>query len=206
LAIKNVRLRPPGGRRQQGGTSMRHDVIEDVASLVKPGSVHRRLYDDPAIFELELERVFGSAWIYVGHESQVKHPGDYFCAYLGRKPVVAVRGPDGRVHVLHNQCAHRGALVVALDKGHTDEFQCCYHGWTYHLDGRLKAVPLQHGYPPGFDPKSPSMAMLHVPRVSSYRSFIFANQSSELTIARRVARLHDDVARRYGRSRSRRRA
>ena len=38
---------------------MRHDVIEDVVSLVKPGSVHRRLYDDPAIFELELERVFG---------------------------------------------------------------------------------------------------------------------------------------------------
>ena len=54
---------------------MRHDVIDDVASLVKPGSVHRRLYDDPAIFELELERVFGSAWIYVGHESQVKQPG-----------------------------------------------------------------------------------------------------------------------------------
>ena len=158
---------------------MRHDVIEDVVSLVRPGSVHRRLYDDPAIFELELERIFGSAWIYVGHESQVKDPGDYFCTYLGRKPVVVVRGPDEKLHVLHNQCAHRGALVVALEKGRTDEFQCCYHGWTYHLDGRLKAVPLQHGYPAGFDPKSPSMAMLHVPRVSSYRGFIFANQSAE---------------------------
>jgi phenylpropionate dioxygenase-like ring-hydroxylating dioxygenase large terminal subunit len=43
----------------------------------------------------------------------------------------------------------------------------------------LKAVPLQHGYPAGFDPKSPSMAMLHVPRVSSYRGFIVANQSAE---------------------------
>jgi phenylpropionate dioxygenase-like ring-hydroxylating dioxygenase large terminal subunit len=78
---------------------------------------------------------------------------------------------------LHNQCAHRGALVVALDKGRTDEFQCCYHGWTYHLDGRLKAVPLQHGYPAEFNPKSQSMAMLAVPRVSSYRGFIFVNQS-----------------------------
>ena len=67
-------------------------------------------------------------------------------------------------------------MVVALDKGRTDEFQCCYHGWTYHLDGRLKAVPLQHGYPSGFDPKSRSMAMLHVARVSSYRGFIFVNQ------------------------------
>ena len=125
--------------------------------------------------------VFGSAWIYVGYESQVRNPGDYFCTQVGRKPIVVVRGPDGALHVLHNQCAHRGAMVVALDKGRTDEFQCCYHGWTYHLDGRLKAVPLQHGYPSGFDPKSPSMAMLRMARVSSYRGFIFVNQSTDGT-------------------------
>jgi len=67
---------------------MRQDVIErnlieDAVSLVKPASVHRRLYDDPAIYELELERIFGSAWIYVGHESQLKHAGDYFCTISG---------------------------------------------------------------------------------------------------------------------------
>jgi phenylpropionate dioxygenase-like ring-hydroxylating dioxygenase large terminal subunit len=55
---------------------MRHELPDDVTSLVKPASVHRSLYDDPAIFELELERIFGSAWIYVGHESQVREPGD----------------------------------------------------------------------------------------------------------------------------------
>ena len=91
---------------------MRHEAVEDVVSLVKPASVHRSLYDDPAIFEIELERVFGSAWIYVGHESQVRNAGDYFCTQVGRKPIVVVRGPDGALHVLHNQCAHRGAMVV----------------------------------------------------------------------------------------------
>ncbi len=107
---------------------MRHELLGDVTSLVKPASVHRSLYDDPAIFELELERIFGRAWIYVGHESQAREPGDYFCTQVGRKPIVVVRGPDKTLHVLHNQCAHRGAMVVALDKGRTDEFQCCYHG------------------------------------------------------------------------------
>jgi phenylpropionate dioxygenase-like ring-hydroxylating dioxygenase large terminal subunit len=158
---------------------MREELVEDVTSLVKPAAVHRSLYDDPAIFELELECIFGRAWIYVGHESQVREPGDYFCTQVARKPIVVVRGPDRALHVLHNQCAHRGAMVVALDKGRTDEFQCCYHGWTYHLDGRLKAVPLQHGYPADFNPKSRSMAMLAVPRVSSYRGFIFVNQSDD---------------------------
>src|ERR1700751_2637563 len=158
---------------------MRHEVIEDVASLVRPGSVHRRLYDDAALFEVELERLFGSAWLYVGHESQIKKSGDYFCTYLGRKPVVVVRGPDGKLHVLHNQCAHRGALVVALDKGRTDEFQCCYHGWTYHLDGRLKAVPLQHGYPRDFDPNNPKTAMVAAARVKSYGGFVFASETAD---------------------------
>jgi phenylpropionate dioxygenase-like ring-hydroxylating dioxygenase large terminal subunit len=56
---------------------------------------------------------------------------------------------------------------------------CCYHGWTYHLDGRLKAVPLQHGYPRDFDPKNPRTAMLEVPRVTSYRGFVFASQAAD---------------------------
>src|SRR5947209_13210570 len=146
---------------------------EILTSRVQPGRVHRSLYTDPAIFELEMERIFGRAWMYLGHESQIRHPGDYFCTRIGRKAVVVVRDNDGSVAVLHNQCAHRGAMVVALDRGNADEFQCCYHGWTYHLNGRLKAVPLQQGYPADFDPKSPRTAMVAVARAASYRGFIF---------------------------------
>ena len=105
-------------------------MMEQLSRLVRPGRVHRQIYTDPAIFELELERIFGTAWIYIGHESQVKNPGDYFATRIGRKPVVLVRDSGGRVRVIHNQCAHRGSLVVANDKGNAAEFQCCYHGWT----------------------------------------------------------------------------
>jgi phenylpropionate dioxygenase-like ring-hydroxylating dioxygenase large terminal subunit len=148
---------------------------ETFDSLVQPGRVHRRLYTDPAIFDLEMERIFGTAWIYVGHESQVKNSGDYVRTFIGRRPVVLVRDAEGEIRVIHNQCAHRGSLVVANDKGNTDEFQCCYHGWTYHLDGRLKAVPLQHGYPRDFDPNNPKTAMVRVARVKSYRGFVFSS-------------------------------
>src|ERR1700720_876753 len=89
----------------------------ELAQLIEPGRVHRRVYTDPAIFELEMTRIFGTAWIYVGHESQVKNPGDYFCTRIGRKPAIMVRGADGEVRVIHNQCAHRGAMVVALEHG-----------------------------------------------------------------------------------------
>ena len=152
---------------------------ESLRSLVQSGRVHRRLYTDPEIFEAEMERIFGAAWIYVGHESQIRNSGDYVRTFIGRKPVVLVRDADGEVRVIHNQCAHRGSLVVANDKGNTDEFQCCYHGWTYHLDGRLKAVPLHHGYPREFDPDNPKTAMVSAARVKSYRGFVFASESAD---------------------------
>jgi phenylpropionate dioxygenase-like ring-hydroxylating dioxygenase large terminal subunit len=148
---------------------------DDLSALVQPGRVHRSLYTDPDIFELELRRIFGAAWIYVGHESQIKNPGDFLATRIGRKPLLLVRDADGSIRLLHNQCAHRGSMVVASDGGHTDEFRCCYHGWTYHLDGRLKAAPLLHGYPAHFDPNSPEFAMLAVPRVASYRGFVFGS-------------------------------
>jgi phenylpropionate dioxygenase-like ring-hydroxylating dioxygenase large terminal subunit len=155
------------------------NIDAELDRLIAPGRVHRRIYTDPAIFELEMDRIFGAAWIYVGHESQIKKPGDYFATRMGRKPVVLVRDEQGAVRVIHNQCAHRGAMVVATDQGKAAEFTCCYHGWTYHLDGRIKAVPLNHGYPQGFDTKNPKMAMLPVPRVKSYRGFVFASDASD---------------------------
>jgi len=152
---------------------------DKLSQFVQPARVHRQVYTDPEIFELEMQRIFGTAWLYVGHESQIKKPGDYFCTHLGRRPVVVVRTAEGKVCIIHNQCAHRGAMVVALDKGTTSEFQCCYHGWTYHLDGRLKAIPLPYGYPADFDPKNPRTAMVQVPRVKSYRGFVFASQAAD---------------------------
>jgi phenylpropionate dioxygenase-like ring-hydroxylating dioxygenase large terminal subunit len=150
-----------------------------LSRLVQPGRVHRRLYTDPAIFELELQHIFGTAWLYLGHESQVRNRGDYFLTRIGRKPVVVVRDEGGCLRVLHNQCAHRGAMVVAQDRGSTQQFQCCYHGWTYHLDGRLKAVPLQHGYPHELAASDAGVCMRQVRRVASYRGFIFASQGAD---------------------------
>jgi phenylpropionate dioxygenase-like ring-hydroxylating dioxygenase large terminal subunit len=164
-----------------GALSLRYPcrMAQDYSRFFRPGAVHRRIYTDPRIFDLEMVNIFGKAWVYIGHESQIKNPGDYFATHMGRRPVVMARDEEGRVRVIHNQCAHRGAMVVATDKGNAPEFTCCYHGWTYHLDGRLKGVPLNHGYPKNFNIKDPRMAMLPVKRVQSYRGFVFASEAIE---------------------------
>jgi hypothetical protein len=51
---------------------------DDFSRFFKPGCVHRQLYTDPAIFELEMARIFGTAWVYIGHESQVRKPAPWW--------------------------------------------------------------------------------------------------------------------------------
>ena len=38
---------------------------EDLAKLVEPARLHRSIYTDPEVFELEMERIWGKAWILI---------------------------------------------------------------------------------------------------------------------------------------------
>ena len=89
-----------------------------IEGLVQAHRVHRRVYTDKDIFGLEMERVWGRAWIYVGHESQVERPGDYITTTIGTQPVIMVRDHQGGIQVLHNRCAHKGAKVATRACGH----------------------------------------------------------------------------------------
>jgi phenylpropionate dioxygenase-like ring-hydroxylating dioxygenase large terminal subunit len=144
-----------------------------IATLIEPGRVHRRVYSDPDVFELEMERIFGRAWLFVGHTSQVPNAGDYITTELGRQPIIMCRHRDGSVHVLLNRCSHRGAKVVNERRGHAPRLVCCYHGWTYDTDGKLTNVPVPEGCAEGFD--KAAFGLARAPRVGEYRGFVFAS-------------------------------
>ena len=146
---------------------------ESIAKLVEPGRVHRRVYADPNVFELEMERIFGRAWLFVGHTSQVPHPGDYFTTELGRQPVVMTRHRDGTVHVLFNRCSHRGAKVANRRCGHAARLTCLYHGWSFDTDGALVGVPIPEGCAADF--RKEEFGLARVPRIGEYRGFVFAS-------------------------------
>ena len=142
--------------------------------LVQPDRVHRTVYADPAVFDLEMERIFGRAWLVLGHESQVRNEGDYFTTRMGREPVIVARNGENVV-VLINRCAHRGSMVCSEGRGNTDRFVCPYHGWSYDRAGTLQAVPFSAGYEKDKLPKG----LKAVPRVALYRGFIFASLAPE---------------------------
>lgn len=147
----------------------------DIESLVESGRVHRRVYTDPDVFALEMERIFGRVWVFVGHDSQVPDRGDWVRTRLGLHDVVMVRHGDGGVRVLHNRCAHRGMAVCVHPNGSGKRLVCPYHGWAFDTDGSLIGVPHPSGYEGGLDIKDAKYSMPAVPRVDSHRGFVFAS-------------------------------
>jgi phenylpropionate dioxygenase-like ring-hydroxylating dioxygenase large terminal subunit len=150
--------------------------------LVEADRVRREVYTDPHIFEHEMARIHETVWIYCGHESQIKSPGDYVTVQIGRQPMLLVRASDRQVHVLYNRCPHRGNLLCGDRSGNTGEFfRCSYHAWTFRLDGALRTIPmLESGYAgTRLNRDHPDCQVKRAARVESYRGFVFASLVSE---------------------------
>jgi phenylpropionate dioxygenase-like ring-hydroxylating dioxygenase large terminal subunit len=153
----------------------------DISALVEPDRMHRLAYVDPEIFELEMERIFERQWIYIGHESQVPNPGDYYLALVGRQPMMMTRDHNGEINVLYNRCPHRGAQLCTARKGNAGKLiRCSYHAWMFELDGKLESVPASKGYDgTGADLTGPEFQVRKAPRVDNYRGFWFASLAED---------------------------
>ena len=72
--------------------------------------------------------------------------GSYLARTAAGNPIVVTRDGDGSVRAFINACRHRG-MQVAEGNGCAKALSCPYHGWTYGLDGTLKGIPGQSGFP-----------------------------------------------------------
>ena len=108
----------------------------------------------------------------VGHESEVRRPGDFKTLHMGTQPIILSRDEDGELHVLLNSCRHRGALVCRSERGNTKSFECLYHAWTYNLDGSLAGLPKEEGYGASFQKKD--VRLWRAPRIETFCGLIFA--------------------------------
>ena len=135
--------------------------------------VHRSSMTSVDLFRREQEQIFDRCWIYLGHESEVEHPGDYLRRTIAGRPLFLVRGKDDQVRVFLNSCTHRGALICRRDAGNADVLQCFYHAWSFNTNGELIGVPGEDAYGPYFDKSE--LGLKQPPRVESYRGFYFVS-------------------------------
>lgn len=141
-------------------------------TLVERDRFSAALYTDPAIFALELDRIFHRTWVWVAHESEIAQPGDFKTTEVGSLPVIVSRDRDGQVHVLLNRCRHRATTVCEQAKGNTTAFVCPYHAWRYALDGRLVGIPYEDGYNDVLEKKDLPLQSL---KVGIYNGLVFAS-------------------------------
>jgi choline monooxygenase len=117
------------------------DTVESLAGGLDRGKTPPfSWYTDPAIFDLERERIFKRTWQYAALSEQLEAPGDVVTTEIADVPIVLARGKDGELRAFVNVCRHRAHVVVA-EAGKRSSLQCPYHGWTYGLDGCLKGAP-----------------------------------------------------------------
>jgi benzoate/toluate 1,2-dioxygenase subunit alpha len=154
---------------------------EAIRALVQPDRVHRDLYLDPELFDIEMEELWAKTWIYVGHESQIPRVGDFVTCDIGREPVLMVRHTDGSIRVLRNRCAHKGSKLVTDSQGSVGKFiRCPYHAWSYRTDGSLLAIPLKNAYAEThFSECEGAQGLSPVATAKSYRGFVFCRLSEQ---------------------------
>ncbi len=147
--------------------------IEQMIDL-KRGMISREIFVSSEFYREELEKLFTRAWLFVGHESLIPKPGDFFVSRMGAESVILCRDTQGAVHVFLNSCRHRGMKVCRYEQGNTSLFVCPYHSWSYTTDGKLQGVPLYRALYEG-TLKREDWSLIEVPRLAIYKGTVWAS-------------------------------
>lgn len=136
-------------------------------------------YISERYYELEKERLFRKVWLNVGTiGGDCPNPGDYFVKEIEvcDASVLVMHGKDGQVRAFYNVCSHRGNKLVWGEGGSTKNYlTCCFHGWSYDLEGRLVGVMDEDGFA---DLDKSCLGLTPLP-TGTWKGFIFVNFDPE---------------------------
>jgi len=142
--------------------------------------VHRDVYADPEVFELEMTHIFERTWNFLGLESQLPKLHDFITTHIGRAPILVTRDARGRLGAFLNVCRHKGSIVCRTEQGNAKHHTCPYHGWVYDSAGQNVDIKdrAAGSYPAGFD--ADSHDLLPLARIDSYNGLIFGSLSPDV--------------------------
>jgi phenylpropionate dioxygenase-like ring-hydroxylating dioxygenase large terminal subunit len=151
-------------------------TLEPIVDDIRRGMIPATIYSDAELFALERERIFGRAWMFLAHESEIADPGDYVVRRILDDSFIVIRDEHGRVRVHYNMCLHRGMQLCRAELGNTSHFRCPYHAWTYRNTGELNGVPFHKDAYGGEDVlQTRGRFLLSPPRVASRNGMVFAS-------------------------------
>ena len=147
-------------------------VDEDLEARVF--RVHRAALRSEQVFRLEMERIFATSWLYVGHASELENPGDYLVRTVGGRQVIFCLDEAGEMRLWLNTCPHRGTTLARESRGTARFFRCFYHAWSFSPSGALVSLPGKEAYPAD-DSFRDRLGLRAVPRLAVRSGFVFAS-------------------------------
>lgn len=128
----------------------------EIAPLEQARALDPAFYAGAEWLAWEQREIFSRSWQLACAEADVAAAGDHVVVDVAGASMIVVRGDDGALRAFRNICRHRaGPVATTCGKG-AKRFRCGYHGWTYELDGRLRAAPEMQGAE-DFDPTTQSL-------------------------------------------------
>jgi choline monooxygenase len=148
-------------------------------------------YTSPEFAKVEVEKVFGKAWLVACSVDHVAEPGDYFEYRAGPYSVLIVRGDDGALRAFQNACRHRGNIICEGAGNGLTELRCTYHNWVWDLQGRLRQVPSRKGFGALRNDDLPLLPA----RVDTFGRLVFVNLDPEaMSLAEYLEGVPADIA------------
>lgn len=136
-----------------------------------PVNVPADRYVSQAFHRQEVEKVWKRVWQMACREEEIPNVGDTIIYEIAHLKYIVVRSSADRIQAFANVCRHRGRLLVDFE-GCKHELRCPFHGFSWHLDGRLKRVPAEWDFP---QMKNREEWPLIEAKVGTWGGFVFIN-------------------------------
>lgn len=128
-------------------------------------------YIDRAWHDRERQLLWPRVWQFACREEHVAEVGDHTVYDIAGRSYLIIRTEAG-IKAYPNACLHRGRQLKQYP-GRCSEIRCSFHGFAWHLDGRLKHIPAAAEFPE-VAPGGEQMRLPEV-RVGTWAGFVFIN-------------------------------
>lgn len=162
---------------KSGDAMLKNDDVED---LYLPTAQARGLpafaYTCEDFAREEQRNLFAKTWMCAGYAHETPNPGDVLPRTVAGVPILFTRTKSGEIRCFHNICTHRGTVLVPGEASGQQALRCRYHGWTFDLEGNLRATPHWGGHnQPSAEGMDKSCHGLKQVRMHQWHDWLFIN-------------------------------
>jgi len=123
-------------------------LAEAKSAFLGDADLPANRYTCTDFFNDEVRNMWSQCWQWACRDEHIPSVGDHYVYDIGPYSVIVARTAESEIKAFINSCTHRGTRILGEEgPGFAEGFNCPFHGWSWHLDGRLKDVPGRWDFP-----------------------------------------------------------